>query len=184
MRFSFQCDRVLDFDCLLSFTLCIIPEFFSQMLLGFAAFSPSFSNPMIPAWQLHITFTIISTQPPSSCSFCTQPLNQSFPHKQFRGHSHWLYYPRGASGPLEQGPSITLQHWVGLIPQALLRSQDHRQVASSSKSSGGGLEPSTWAAPGAAAVLKEGHLGHLIYTWVLVSGLQGYKERQPETQNK
>lgn len=61
------------------------------MLLGFAHFSPSFSNPTIPAWQLPITFMTISTQPPSSCSFFHTALkSQSFPHEQFRGRSHWL----------------------------------------------------------------------------------------------
>lgn len=137
------------------------------MLLGFALFSPSFSNPTIPAWQLHITFMIISTQPPSSCSFFHTALKSwYFPHKQFGGHSHWLHYPRGMSGPLVKGASINLQHWVGLIPQGLLSSQDQWQVALSSKSSGGGLEPSTWAAPGAPAVIMEGHLEHMIYTCV------------------
>lgn len=155
------------------------------MLLGFAPFSPSFSNPTTPAWQLYITFMTISTQPPSSCSFFHTALkSQSFPHEQFRGHSHWLCYLRGMSGPLVQGPSVSLQCWAGLTPQALLSSQEHWQVALSSKSSNGGLESSTWAAPGAPAVLTEGHLGHLIYTWILVSGLQGYKEQQPEVQSK
>lgn len=155
MYLPFQCDRVLDFDCLLIFTLCIIPDVFPQMLPGFAPFSHSFPNPRIPAWQLHITFMIISTQPPSSCSFLETALkSQSFPYEQFRGHSHWLYHPRGMSGPSVQG-TITLQCWVGLIPQALLSSQDHQQVPLSSKTSGGGLEPSTRAAPGAPAVLKD-----------------------------
>lgn len=138
------------------FTLCIIPDFFSQMLLGFAPFSSSFPNPRIPAWQLHITFMIISTQPPLSCSFLHTALkSQTFPYKQFRGHSHWPYYPRAMSGPSVQGPSITLQCWVGLIPQVSLSSQDHQQVPLSSRSFRRGLEPSTWAAPGAPAVLKD-----------------------------
>lgn len=185
MCFPFQSDRVLDFDCLLIFILHIIPDFFSQILLGFVPFSPLFSNPTISAWQLHITFMTISTQPPSSCSFFHIALKSwSFPHEQFRDHSHWLCYPRGTSGPLVQGPSISLQCWVGLIPRVVLSSQEQWQVALSSKSSGGGLKPSTWAAPGAPAVLTEGLLGHLIYTWILVSGLQGYKEQQPKVQSK
>lgn len=146
--------------------------FFSQMLLGFASFSLSFSNPTIPAWQLHITFMTISTQPPSSCSFLQTALkSQSLPHKQFRSHSHWLYCPRGVSVPLVQGPSITLQRWVGLIPQALLSSQDHQQGSTEQKilwqRTGTFYLSCFWS----SCSVQGGTLGTPIYTWILASGL-------------
>lgn len=166
MCFPFQHDRVLDFSL---FSLYNSWFFFSQMLLGFASFSSSFPNPKTPAWQLHITFMIISTQPPSSCSFLHTALkSRSFPYEldyitQEMWVAHWCRdHPSSCSAELP-GPS------AGTTQQQILWWRTGIIYLSCS-----------WSSCSA----QGGTFGHLIHTWILVSGLQGYKEQQPEVQSK
>lgn len=127
---------------------------FFQLLLGFAPPCLSFSNPTIPAWQLHTAFIAISTQPPSSCSSlqtAPKPGWPVFASQAIQGPLPWTASPERCWCRDRPSPC---RRWDAGSPQELLSPQDHSwapkitsKAALSSKSSGEGLAPSTWAAP-------------------------------------
>lgn len=129
------------------FTLCVISDFFSQLLLGFAPPSLSVSNPTIPARQLHTTFMTISTQPPSSRSFLQTAPKSGWPvfaSRAIQGPFPWTASPKRCEGSLVQGPAITwlALRWAKSTGAAEPPGPPARQPQGS-KSSGEGLAPST-----------------------------------------
>lgn len=77
------------------FTLCNFSLFFFSAASWLSWPPLSFSNPTIPAVQLHSTFMAISTQPPSSCSFLQTAPQSGWPVSASRAIQG--PFPRAAS---------------------------------------------------------------------------------------